>query len=193
MGLSCLLGEKRQAYSTFHRFKEKRYNATMDKRSSKTISKIYDGFTLCLQSIPYSKLKVRDIIQKSQISPTGFYAHFKSKEEVLQGYMARLFLTVKIKGKEQRFSSVSLLFARIESYQDTLSRFLQIKENTSLLRSSLFPWARSFLPNALTKEGQFLACDLLVDTTLRYIEAENESERKAFLAKLLLTLPILLS
>ena len=165
----------------------------MDKRSSKTIVKIYDGFTLCLQSIPYPKLKIRTIIQQSQISPNGFYSHFKSKEEVLQGYMARLFLTVKIKGKGHEFNGVSLLFARIETQRDSLQRFLQISENSWLLHSSLLPWCRNLLPQASTKEGRILAIDLFADAILRFVQEENENDRKALLDKLLSSLPVLLS
>ena len=149
----------------------------MDKRASKTIMKIYEGFSESLKEKPYSNLKVRDIIEKAGISRTGFYSHFKSKEEVLQGFLARLFLSVKIRGFKNGKDRVSLLFARIASNQDLLTGFLMISENRSLLRDSLLPWCNSFLPAVANKEAKELASNLLSDAIVLSVQKTQPKER----------------
>lgn len=147
----------------------------MDKRSSKTLAKIYEGFSICLQKSPYSLIKVRDIIRQAKISPTGFYAHFKTKDEVLRGLLANVFLTVKcsrLEAKEEE--RISLLFVRMDINAPYLISFLPIQDNCDLLRNAFLPWCRTFLPNTLSKQRKSLASSFVADSLIAYLKADEK-------------------
>ncbi len=63
----------------------------MDKRESKTRSALYEAFRICLLSKDYSEISVTDLLNQSGISRSTFYAHFKSKEDVLKGVCDEIF------------------------------------------------------------------------------------------------------
>ena len=150
----------------------------MDKRSSKTLAKIYEGFSICLQNSPYSSIKVRDVIKEAKISPTGFYAHFKSKEEVLRGLLANVFLTVKCrKFGENDEERLDLLFIRIEANGLFLSSFLIIQENKDTLRNALIPWCRSFLPTSLPKQTKSLCSCFIADALINYLKEDEKDDK----------------
>lgn len=154
----------------------------MDKRASKTIMKIYEGFSSCLARTNFTNLKVRDILKDAGISPTGFYSHFKSKDEVLQGFLARLFLSVKIRGQHNGKDRISLLFARISSNEDLLKNCLLLPENKALLRESMIPWCKSFLPVGKDKASKNLASCMLADSILLFLKEADPKEKAAVAA-----------
>lgn len=158
----------------------------MDKRSAKTILKIYRGFSLVLKEKDFDKANVRDIIKASKISPTGFYAHFKSKEDVLQGLLAKLFLTVKIRGGFDLNSHLSLLFFRVQGDLDVWQGIVSLKENENALRLALLPWCRSFLPKGKEEAGVKLASELLSASLLYFIRHPEEKSPEQ-LSKILQT------
>ncbi len=63
----------------------------MDKRIIKTRQAIYDGFAKALNNVSYDEMKIEDILKASNISRSTFYAHFKSKEEVLSSINENIF------------------------------------------------------------------------------------------------------
>ncbi len=63
----------------------------MDKRIIKTRQAIYDGFAKALEEVSYDEMKIEDILKASFVSRSTFYAHFKSKEEVLSSINANIF------------------------------------------------------------------------------------------------------
>lgn len=147
----------------------------MDKRSSKTILKIYRGFALALEEKSYTAVTSLDIIRSAGISPSGFYAHFKSKRDVLQGLLAKLFLTVKIKNGFALESHLTLLFFRIDNDKELWQRIVSKKENAIALGSFLIPWCMSFLPKANGKETAKLASSLLSDALLLYMKGSDKT------------------
>ena len=153
----------------------------MDKRSSKTILKIYHGFSLCLAEKMFRDVNVRDIIKAAGISPTGFYAHFKSKEDVLQGMLAKLYLTVKIRGDSRLENHLALLFFRVKNDAELWANAAKLNENAAFLRSSLLPWCKSFLPQGKDKTSSRLASEMLSAALLQFMSnpKENTPERMA--------------
>ena len=63
----------------------------MDKRESKTRSALYEAFRIALSEKDYSSISVSDLLEKSGISRSTFYAHFHSKEDVLKGVCGEIF------------------------------------------------------------------------------------------------------
>ena len=55
----------------------------MDKRIEKTNHQLYEALATLLNLKPYGKITVEDLLQESSISRSTFYAHFKTKDEVL--------------------------------------------------------------------------------------------------------------
>ena len=157
----------------------------MDKRSSKTILKIYRGFSACLASEPFSKVNVRDIIKAAGISPTGFYAHFKAKNDVLQGLLAKLFLTVKIRGDLDLENHLALLFFRAKNDLELWQGIVALEENATYLYLSLLPWCKSFLMQGKSKTGSKLASELLSSALLEFMQnpEENCPEKMAHMLK----------
>ncbi len=154
----------------------------MDKRSSKTILKIYQGFSLCLAEKRFEDVNVRDIIKASSVSTTGFYAHFKSKEDVLQGLAAKLFLAVKVRGGIDLESRLSLLFFRAQTDSSIWCNVAALESNASYLRNFLFPWCKSFLGQGKDKTSSKLSAELLVSALLLFM-ASSESKSPEELSK----------
>lgn len=156
----------------------------MDRRSSKTILKIYQGFSLCLSKTPYAKIATRDVIREAGVSPTGFYAHFKSKEDVCQGLFAKLFLTVKVRSGFDFENHLSLLFLRLENEAELWGNLVKASENEAFVKGALFPWCKAFLPRGESKTGARLAANLLVSSLIDYAKQE-EKETPVQMASLL--------
>lgn len=63
----------------------------MDRRQRKTQKAIYEAFTGLLQHESYSKITVQQIIDRADIGRTTFYAHFETKDALLQCFCTELF------------------------------------------------------------------------------------------------------
>ena len=66
----------------------------MDKRIVKTNHQLYEALTRLLQKKSYNKITIEDLLQESKISRSTFYAHFKTKDEVLISITKMIFTHV---------------------------------------------------------------------------------------------------
>lgn len=123
-------------------------------------------------------MNVRDIIKAGGVSPTGFYSHFKTKNDVLQGLLAKLFLTVKIRGEFNLEEHLSLLFFRIQSDIDIWKDVVKLDENAAFMRYSLLPWCKSFLPKDKERTRAQLSSELLSAGLLQYMRYPSENTPK---------------
>ncbi len=123
-------------------------------------------------------MNVRDIIKAGNISPTGFYSHFRTKNDVLQGLLAKLFLTVKIRGEFNLEEHLSLLFFRVQSDIDIWKGVVKLDENAAFLRYSLHPWCKSFLPRHEDRTRVKLSCELLSAGILQFMRHPEENSPK---------------
>ena len=76
----------------------------MDRRIVKTDAAIYRAFGKCLSEKDYERVSIEDIIEKAEISRSTFYAHFKTKGEVLDSLVRRIFSHVFSASLQQEHS-----------------------------------------------------------------------------------------
>ncbi len=71
--------------------------AFTDSRVTKTINGIHDGMINLLKTKAYNDITVKDICEKSQISRTTFYTHYKTKDDFIYSYLNTLLKEAKKK------------------------------------------------------------------------------------------------
>lgn len=71
--------------------------AFTDSRVTKTINRIHDGMVNLLKTKAYNDITVKDICEKSQISRTTFYTHYKTKDDFIYSYLNTLLKEAKKK------------------------------------------------------------------------------------------------
>ena len=67
----------------------------MDRRQKRTRKAIFIAFNELLSNKAYDKITVQEIISAADIGRTTFYAHFDTKEALLEALCEDLFLHIK--------------------------------------------------------------------------------------------------
>ena len=73
----------------------------MDKREEKSINAIHQAFIELVNEKRYEDITIQDILDKSHISRSTFYSHFKTKEELLVNISDKIFEHVFTKTLEE--------------------------------------------------------------------------------------------
>ena len=63
----------------------------MDRRQKRTRDAIFNAFALLLSERNYNQISVQEIIDKANIGRTTFYAHYETKESLLEDLCTELF------------------------------------------------------------------------------------------------------
>jgi len=63
----------------------------MDKREEKTIATITSAFTKLINEHDYDEITIQDILDESKISRSTFYAHYKTKDDLLLSVSRHIF------------------------------------------------------------------------------------------------------
>lgn len=66
----------------------------MDRRQARTREAIFDGFCELLSRKTFSQITVQDIIDRANVGRTTFYAHFRTKDELLKALCEDMFTHV---------------------------------------------------------------------------------------------------
>lgn len=111
----------------------------MDRRQKKTREAIFRAFTKLLGHEAYAKITVQEIINAADIGRTTFYAHFETKDELLESLCSTIFEHVfsEDPGKEKTHD--------FSKNHDTKARITHILYH---LQEHM-----DYLPNILSGEG----------------------------------------
>lgn len=63
----------------------------MHKKINATTEKIYNAFAEVLLEKAYADVRIQDVLDKSGVARSTFYAHYKTKEELLKSICSTIF------------------------------------------------------------------------------------------------------
>jgi AcrR family transcriptional regulator len=94
----------------------------IDRRVMRTRTTLYDALVEFIRERDYDSIRIQDILQRANIGRSTFYAHFKSKDELLERSLERLRreLAAVIEGAPGASMSdvTRALFLHIDRYRD---------------------------------------------------------------------------
>jgi AcrR family transcriptional regulator len=91
----------------------------VDPRVEKTLTSIAAAFTALLMRRPYDRIRVSDITRKAAVGRATFYAHFATKDALLQAELLRVVShTLVDTPKEPCLVECTRLFAHIQHAHD---------------------------------------------------------------------------
>ena len=105
----------------------------MDKRIAKTNAAIYAALATLLKEKDFADLSVEDILQRSGVSRSTFYAHFKTKGDVLDSISRNIFDHVLSHGLSREHSH-DFSHASIFEYESFFTHILyHLKDEEELI------------------------------------------------------------
>ena len=107
----------------------------MDRRQRKTRQAIFQSFTALLSQKPFHRITVGEIIEKADIGRATFYAHFETREDLLQAFCQELFC--HIFDTEQRDSTHRHIFDCEGADSPFLHLFYHVQKNDNHILSLL--------------------------------------------------------
>ncbi len=95
-----------------------------DRRVTKSQKAIYQAFIALLNDKGYQAMTVQDIIARADVGRTTFYAHFSSKEALLERYCQELFHHFQLADAGNFDAYLAHLFQHFHQNQDQVARLL---------------------------------------------------------------------
>ena len=99
----------------------------IDRRVARTRTALYDGLVALILRKDYDDISVQDILKEADVSRSTFYAHFTSKDELLERSLGRLrallieghdhVLRQREQGKEASWSFSLAMFEHVAEYK----------------------------------------------------------------------------
>ncbi|MEY8701311.1 TetR/AcrR family transcriptional regulator [Streptococcus ferus] len=125
----------------------------MDRRIQKSKTAIYQAFISLLNQKAYDKMTVQEIIDLANVGRSTFYAHFDTKEALLEELCQELFQHTFIERQEDKdlFGLTAHIFSHFRKNQDRIATLLLSKNSYFLSRLKeqlsyyLFPLVREQL------------------------------------------------
>lgn len=100
----------------------------MDKRQQKTRTAIFNAFTSLLEEKAYSAISIQDIIDRAIIGRSTFYAHFETKDALVDALCNELFDHIVTSAMHKQ-DTQSLYFCANPSYSLTCHILHHLLEN----------------------------------------------------------------
>lgn len=106
----------------------------MDRRIKKSRKAIVDAFIALLQKKDYQKIRVNEILERADVGRATFYAHFESKEILLEEYSLTLFH--HIFDEQIQYDSLEELLLHLFQHiaADNVLQKLLVQEQTYFIR-----------------------------------------------------------
>lgn len=125
----------------------------MDRRVKKSRAAIYQAFTSLLNQKSYESLTVQEVIDLADVGRSTFYAHFESKEALLEEVCQDLFQHTFLEREEGRdlFEATAHIFQHFRKNQDKIATLLLAKNSYFInrlkieLEHYLFPFIQKDL------------------------------------------------
>ena len=147
----------------------------IDRRVQRTRTALYDALVRLIRRKPYGEISVEDILVEADVGRSTFYAHFRSRDELLDRSLDRLKALLldavaaeDAAGGEQSWDCTSLLFSHVAEYRDVHST-LADNRGGEILHAGLARVLAEVLREALprqTRDGlpRELAVQFMVST-----------------------------
>lgn len=94
----------------------------IDKRVLRTRTALYDALVRLIRRKPYGDISVEDILGEADVGRSTFYAHFRSRDELLDRSLDRLkallLASVADGSAERDWDCTTLLFSHLAEYHD---------------------------------------------------------------------------
>jgi len=125
---------------------------TLDRRVSRTRTALYDAIVALMREKPYAEIGVQEIVERANVGRSTFYAHFRSKDELLTRSLERLRPIFEAGRQAQQQKP------RIESCESTLALLRHVREHRDMLVTAEGSPARRIIVEAIEAElTRFLA------------------------------------
>lgn len=167
--------------------------SAMDRRIQKTKSAIYDAFLTLLAEKGYAQTTVQDIIDLANVGRSTFYAHYESKEILLDQLCEDLFHHLFRQGKDLAFEDYIMhILTHFKEDRDCVASLLLsddpyfIRKLKEELAHDVYPrLAQNYLKtNAQVPEAfkkQFVTSSF-VDTLVWWLRQREEMSEKEVLS-----------
>jgi AcrR family transcriptional regulator len=125
---------------------------TIDRRVNRTRTALYDAIVALMREKPYGEIGVQDILGRADVGRSTFYAHFRSKDELLARSLERLRPIFEAGRLAQQQKP------RVESCESTLALFRHVREYRDLLAAAEGSPARTIIVETIEAElARFLS------------------------------------
>ena len=126
----------------------------MNKKLSKTNEKIYKAFEKVLYTKNYNEIRIQDILDQSGIARSTFYAHYRTKEDLLRSICITIFEHVFSHTLEEE-KSHDFSKSSIFEYKHFITHiFYHLHDEKQLILAIFLSKARTSFPN--TCESPFV-------------------------------------
>ena len=111
----------------------------MNKKIEDTNEKIYNAFSEVLLLKDYNDVRIQDVLDKSGVARSTFYAHYKTKEDLLKSVCTTIFSHVLKEEKSHDFSRSSIF-----DYKHFITHiFYHIKDESRLIHAILLSQSKA--------------------------------------------------
>ncbi len=156
----------------------------MNRKEEKSIHAIHDALQTLIKQKDYADITISDLIRTSGVSRSTFYAHFKSKDDVLQNVCHAIFhhvFSASLKPEAHHDFSHSLAF----DYEHMLMHlFCHFQEEKELIAAILSSSASHEFDASLREEARPLAMALLPAAEKKHQNVPEEVLSSAILGTL---------
>ena len=152
----------------------------MDRRVEKTRSAIVQGFQRLLLQKPYPKITVQNIIDEANIGRGTFYAHYNSKDDLLDAFCITIFDHVFSKDltkekthdfsshKKEPFSMMTHILYHIRDNKHLLPGIVQ-GEGATIFWGYFSTYFKDFVQEYVLADNQLPTNDVPIDFILQQI------------------------
>jgi AcrR family transcriptional regulator len=112
--------------------------AVDDARAVRTRANIDQAFVALLYTRPYAAIRVSDICKKAEVGRATFYAHYKSKDELLQSQLVRIAMPmIRPRPGSPFFLDCRAFFTHIRSAPQLIRSLMSGGEGSRAVRAAL--------------------------------------------------------